>query len=402
MEPVMAFNPTEWIDWVLEHEQEDIHRLALRYAGKKLPLQAMIAQVKGRQIARNKLPTWYGHPSLWYPDTLISEQCSSEATAILKAGQLKGQIVADLTGGLGVDSQVFSMFAERVYYTEPDSLRCSAARWNFAQLNCNNIVITQADAETMIGKGFPERPDTIYLDPSRRNAGGRKVFLLTDLEPDILLLKDRLLLQAERLMVKLSPMLDIRDLLRILPEISEIDIIAWKRECRELVIHLGKKEATVQINCYHAESGQASFSYPVGNGEYSTLPLSAPLQWIYEPHAAVRKSGAWKELCHRFGISALHPNTHLFTSDEELKEFPGRKFRLLDILPFRKTEILERLAGRPVQQVFYNFPEPAAAVIKRMNLSSGEPLYLFYIKTKSGSPEVLLTECVSAEVQIPD
>lgn len=400
MEPFTDFNPADWTGWVQEHEGEDIHNLALRYAGKLLPLQALLAQVKGRQTARIKLPTWYAHPTIWYPDTLITEQSSSEAAALLKAEKLKGQRVADLTGGLGVDSQAFSRYASSVFYSEPDRRRCEAARWNFNELQCGNIHIMQADAETILETGLVQGLDTIYLDPSRRNVGGKKVFLLSDLQPDILLLKERLLQQSENVIIKLSPMMDIKDLLRLLPDTVAIDIIAWRRECRELVVHLGKGKKTPRIQCHHAGSGESTFAYSFEEEEQCTMTLSEPREWLYEPNAAVRKSGAWKTLCKHYGVSALHPNTHLFTSSAELSGFPGRKFRLLDVLPYRKDTLKEKLKGRAVQQVFYNFPEEAGTVIKRMNLASGEPFYLFYVTTKQGSPGILMAECMSRHGQL--
>ncbi|MBK9318830.1 MAG: RsmD family RNA methyltransferase [Bacteroidetes bacterium] len=387
------FNPEEWVSWVLEHENEDTSSLALRYAGKKnLPLKALLHQIKGRRIAKQKLPSWYQFPTIFYPDSTIIEQCSSEATALLKATFVKGKKVADLTGGLGVDSWAFAQEAASVIFCEPDPSRCEAARKNFTILGLRNIEIVCSDAESMLQHKSLEGIDLIYLDPSRRSEGGNKVFRLKDLRPDVLSLKEALLAQSTEVMIKLAPMLDISEGLKQLPETYRVDIISWKGECRELLFHLKKGFHHQQLYCHDAGINENPFVFSLTEERDANLPVAVPGPWIYEPNAAVRKSGAWKSICRQFHVKALHANTHLFTSDHFIKDFPGRAFKLLEVLPFKKEILIDRMKDQRAQLVFHNFPESPERVIQQLNIPSGEPFYLFFVLLANDHPAVLLTE----------
>ncbi len=387
------FKPEEWVSWVVEHENEDTSTLALRYTGKKnLPLKALLHQIKGRRIAKQKLPSWYQFPTIFYPDAVITEQCSSEATAKLKASFVKGKKVADLTGGLGVDSWAFAQEAASVIFCEPDPLRCEAARKNFAILGLRNIEVFHCDAESMLQYKTLEGIDLIYLDPSRRSEGGNKVFRLKDLRPDVLSLKEALLAQSKEVMIKLAPMLDISEGLRQLPETYRVDIIAWKGECRELLFHFRKEGGLPQLLCHNAGANASPFQFSLYEEQQATLLIGAPEKWIYEPDAAVRKSGAWKSICQQFHVKALHANTHVFTSADYVENFPGRVFKLLELLPFKKESILERMKNNSGQLIFHNFPESPSTVIQQLNIPSREPLYLFFVTLANEHPAVLLTE----------
>lgn len=387
------FNPEEWVSWVLEHENEDTSTLALRYTGKNnLPLKALLHQLKGRRIAKQKLPSWYLFPTIFYPDSTIIEQCSSEATATLKSTFVKGKKVADLTGGLGVDSWAFAQEAASVIFCEPDPLRCEAARKNFATLGVKNIEIVCNDAESMLQHKSMEGIDLLYLDPSRRSEGGNKVFRLKDLRPDVLSLKEALLAQSTEAMIKLAPMLDISEGLKQLPETYRVDIISWKGECRELVFHLKKGGGSPVLFCSDAGNSLKPFHFSPEEELQAVLKIGPPDKWIYEPDAAVRKSGAWKSLCQQFEVTALHANTHLFTSEHFVKDFPGRAFKLLELLPYKKEILMDRMNNRNGQLVFHNFPESPQRVIQQLNIPSGEPFYLFFILLANDHPAVLLTE----------
>ncbi|MBL7923675.1 MAG: hypothetical protein JNL88_05715 [Bacteroidia bacterium] len=391
MRNARSFDPGEWTAWLREHADDDPSALALKYAGKKeVPLPYLLRQVKGRQVARHKLPSWYREEALLYPDTLILEQCSSEATALLKAGLASGKKVADLSGGLGVDTWAFAQKAREVLYCEPDAERCKAALHNFEVLGLKNVTVSCTDAETILQQGLPGDTDLIYLDPSRRNAGGKKVYRLEDLQPEVLRLKASLLQQAEEVLIKLSPMLDIREGLRQLPETRRVDVVAWKGECRELLFQLSKKTQQLHISCIEAESESTGFEFSPEEEAQLPLKIAEPSTWLYEAHAAVRKAGPWKSLCKKPGVSMLHPNTHLFTSHELLSDFPGRAFRIEKVLPFKKEKILDALQGHPAQLVFYNFPATAKKVQQELKIPSGEPRYLFFVTLEDGGPAVLL------------
>lgn len=389
---------TRWKEWVNQHENEDVAALALRYSAKPgLPLRFLLQQVKGRQVARHKLHTWYVCNDILYPDALSMEQCSSEVTARFKSAFVQGLSVADLTGGLGVDTWAFSQTAKAVLYNEPDTQRVNTAKHNLEALGCTNVHIQQATAEEATERGLPAGIDLVYIDPSRRDLGGRKVFLLKDLQPDVSHLKEQLLHQAERLMIKLSPMFDVQEGIKLFPETVRVDILSWKGECRELLFHLSSRMEEQASNpllvCTELDSLFPAFTFRFGETAVSSPSMtSTPKTWLYEPHSAVRKAGPWSLLCKRLGMQALHPNTHLFTSENMQPDFPGRRFRILESLPYRPEAITDRLRGNPARMVFYNFPDRAEKVIAQLRIPSGEPLWLFFVTLQDGHPAVLLTE----------
>ena len=207
---------------------------------------------RAQKVAR-KLPAWAAVDGLEIPSALSLEQCSSSATAAYKAS-LAGQAVStsgfaaalpdpiepcpistilDLTGGLGVDSFAFSQVAERVVYFERNAELAAAAGRNFARLGAGNIEVRceEVTPETEL----PEA-DLIYADPARRDAAGRKVFLLEDCTPDILTLLPLLLRKAPAVLVKLSPMADLAMLAeRLGPALREIHVVECDGEVKELL-----------------------------------------------------------------------------------------------------------------------------------------------------------------------
>lgn len=392
MEENSSFDHKKWAAWVQEHENEPVSTLALRYGSRKdLPLHQLLVQVRGRQVARQKLPSFYACPDIRYPDPLILEQCSSEAAAALKAKDAAGKIVADLTGGLGIDTLAFARVAKRVYYCEPDPVRCDAARHNFSALGMEQVVVTQGTAEETAARLLPE-VQLFFLDPSRRSNDGRKVFLLSDLSPDIVRLREMLLSHHARVMVKLAPMLDIREGLRQLPETIRVDVIARKNECRELVFTLADTGAGPEVHCTDTDQPDTVFCYDPAKEQALPLPVGEPEDFLFEPNAALRKAGPWRSLAARFGLKMLHPNSHLFTGSAPVEHFPGRVFRIEEVLPYRKDTIRRALQGASAQLVFYNFPVNAQEVTKALQIPSGEPKYLFFTANGKQRPVVVLAE----------
>lgn len=397
MEQNPSFIPELWINWVQEHENEPVSKLALQYSGaKNLPLKELLTQVKGRQIARLKIPTFYAHPGILYPDSLILEQCSSEETAVQKASWSEGKIVADLTGGLGIDTLAFAKNARKVYYCEPDPARCAAARHNFNLLNIHQVEVVEGSAEKTAAMLVKET-EVFFIDPSRRSVDGRKVFRLEELSPDILQLKELLLSNGALVMVKLAPMLDIREGLRQLPETIRVEVISRKDECRELLFFLSKTTASPDIVCIDTGHPENMFSYQPEKESVLPLPISEPEEYLFEPNASIRKSGPWRSICNTYQIKMLHPNSHLFTGPTPLVDFPGRTFRIEKVLPYKKEKIKSALEGNLAQMVFYNFPVNAADVTKSLGIKSGEPKYLFFTSTASQRTTVLLAERISGD-----
>ena len=278
----------------------------------------------------SKVPSWAGF-DLEYPSSLSTEQCSSEETAAYKAAVVLalGSRVADLTGGLGVDSWAFSRGAEAVWYNEMNVELRAAVERNFERLGACNVSFNSYEI------GRPEwapalrafRPDVIYLDPARRDAQGRKVFRIEDCSPDVLALLPELLDIAAHVVVKLSPMADISVLQRAFEgHLSRIYVVQSGAEVKELLCVLARRSdgVSVQTGDFVFTPGQESGAVADFASEFG--------EYLYEPSAALMKTGAFKLICERFGLRKLAPSTHLYTGPA-LKSPLLKRFRILEVSP---------------------------------------------------------------------
>ncbi|MFM9008375.1 MAG: RsmD family RNA methyltransferase [Bacteroidota bacterium] len=397
MEP--AFDPLDarWNTWLDRHAEEPVAELALKYAGKGLPLEALLNQLKGRKISRHKIPSWYHTPGILYPDPLILEQCSSEGTARFKSAFARGLRVIDLTGGLGVDSWAFAQKAESVLTCEPDPRRADALRLNVERLGLQNASVLCTDAETAVAEQLHAGYDLVYLDPSRRSESGRKVYRIDALQPDVRAMQDRLLESGGTLLIKLAPMLDLQQGIEQLQGTYRIDVLSWKGECRELLFHLRQHNSdAVQVHAHDLESGLPSFHFQADEERSGrNLPDSPPQEFLFEPHAALRKSGARASVCAQFGLKVLHANTQVYTASDDCPAFPGTRWRLIDILPFKVDSLRERFGPEGARMVFYNFPETPERVMSALKLNSSPANSLFFVKLNTGKAAVLHARPIS-------
>jgi 16S rRNA G966 N2-methylase RsmD len=384
------FHPNEWQDWLSKYEDRNVTDLALEFSKRKdLPLPQLLTQIKGRQTAKFKLPTWYQHNEIVYPDSLALEQCSGEIAAKFKAEYFKANNILDLTGGLGVDTWAFSLNSKRVHYNEPDLHRMNSAKHNLNILKCDNIIFSNQTAENYL-INTNENFDLIYLDPSRR-IQGKKVFLLKDLQPDILELKNKLSQLSKNIVVKVGPMLDIQQAIRDLKTIKQIIIVSVKNECKELLINLDyDNEKSTQIHAVELHGDkQYLFSFSFEEERSSDLKIGSINDWIYDPFASIIKSGGFKVLTHRFNINALHPNTHLYTSNSKVDEFPGRIFKVEEVLPYDLKNLKKQMQGKRATLLFRNFPDKAEDVTKKLNIPADEFHYLLFVTNNLGEKKVI-------------
>ena len=206
-----------------------------------------VEQIQARENIKEKLPSWYACQNIFYPSKLSTEQCSSETTAPYKARLTTGNSLCDLTGGLGVDTYFFSRQVDKVTYVERDKSYCEAARFNFLALGATNIEVIHADATTVANQVIA---DTYYIDPARRTTDNKRVFALTDYAPNVLEIKETLLRQGQRLIIKISPMADLSAVLQLLPETTDVHVVSVRNECKELLFVLGKKRTSQAVNIH--------------------------------------------------------------------------------------------------------------------------------------------------------
>ncbi len=362
--------------FVFAHQCDDVRALALRGAPEGVDLRYALQQIEARQILVDKVPSWARCPDVEFPPHLSVEQCSSEAAARYKSGLLSGHSLVDLTGGLGVDCHFLSQRFAQTDYVEREPHLAALAAQNFAVLG-DKIRVHQADCEDFL----PTMPpvDAIYLDPARRNMAGRKTVALADCTPNVVALQELLLEKAQQVLVKLSPMLDIAQLVRELRCVKAVHIVAVGNECKEIL--------ALMARCFVGEP--TIFAVNLPDNEAFALRLSDEKQaaclwadslqhYLYEPNAALLKAGAFRSVAVRYNLRKLHINSHLYTSDEFLPNFPGRQFEVVGTAPFDKKIGKTLLADvAKANLTVRNFPLSVAEVRKKLRLTEGGDIYLF-------------------------
>ena len=348
-------------------------------------------QITSKKQCKKKLPTWFETPLIYYPKKLNIEQTSSEAAARYKSEMVSGESLVDLTGGLGVDSYFFSHQMSVVTHCEIDADLAEIASHNFNILGVANI-------NTFVGDGLQflndvdGRFDWLFLDPSRRDEHKGKVFHLSDCLPDVTEHIDEFFSSANNILIKSAPFLDISAGIKDMKNIREIHIVAVSGEVKELLWVLEKDyfgEIVIKTVNLNADSRQ-TFEFFLHKEKEASSTFHSPLDYLYEPNAAILKSGAFKTIGNRFSLMKIHKHTHLFTSTE-LIEFPGRRFVIKECLAYDK-KISVLLKGLKANISTRNFPITVAQIKKKFKIKDGGKVYLFFITDLDNQLRVLHCE----------
>ena len=113
-------------------------------------------------------------------------------------------------------------------------------------------------------------------------------------------------------------------------------------------------------------------------------------KYLYEPNVSVLKSGAYKLVGEMYNLKKLHKNSHLYTSDILINDFPGRIFEINETCGFNKKELKERLSQiKKANLSVRNFPLSVDELKKRLGVKDGGENYIF-ATTLSCNEKILL------------
>jgi hypothetical protein len=376
-------------EYIREHQHADVHKIAMA----KSPFPGVTGQELAAQIAAmkksvRKLPAWYATKGIYYPPLLSVEQCSSEITAAYKAELSKGGRLIDLTGGFGVDSYYFSKVNESVVHCEINEELSGIAGYNAPLLGQQHTEFFAGDGIAYLqnsGQYF----NTIYIDPARRNSGG-KVFMLKDCTPDVVNHLDLLLDHTDRLLIKTAPLLDISAGLKELRHVAAIHIVSIKNECKELIWILEKDFAALpKIICTTLNSSRKEFSFILGDNE-PPLISGAPQtgKYLYEPDVALLKSGAFNLIAERYQLEKFHHQTQLYLSDEIKESFPGRIFKIDEVRSAAAIKKEKNLLGSVIVR---NYPDKAAALVDKYHIKPDDTQFMIF--TQSEQQGKIILQC---------
>ncbi|WP_347374691.1 class I SAM-dependent methyltransferase [Aequorivita sp. Q41] len=372
-------------DFIRNYKHE-VSKLA--FAGspfKTISVQELIQQIESRKKIEKKLPRWFKTLNIFFPPKLNLEQTSSEITAKYKASLVSGNTLADVTGGFGVDSFYFSEKIAAIHHFEINTALSEVVKNNFKVFGKQTIECFASDGMKAV---LNTKYDVIYIDPSRRHESKGKVFFLKDCEPNVPENIHALLTNCKKLLIKTSPMLDISVGLNELKNVSEIHIVAVNNEVKELLWVLKKDVVSAPyiktINFTKPEIETFNFTW----NETLETTYSLPQKYLYEPNAAILKSGAFNLLSERLKIKKLQKHTHLYTNDT-LINFPGRSFIIKKVVPYTKSEIRAAITFKKANITTRNFSESVDVLRKKWKITDGGAVYLFFI-TNSEDKKVML------------
>ncbi len=432
-------------EFVRRHISDDTTRLILdRKKWPEIDMDLVVNCIESRRKLKGKVQEWYDEPRLIFPYKLSAEQCSSSATARYKAA-LAASIVtsrhpkldlgsphplrlADLTGGLGVDSWFFSKVFDEVLYNEMQPKLYEAALHNFKVLEAGNVCCScSMAAPGELGElleGFV--PDIIYMDPARRGEGGKKVFLLEDCTPDVLTLRDEIFGICRHILLKLSPMADITMVCdRLGVTCREVHIVATAGECKELLIWLDR-EWTSGYTITAVTLGSTPRPYSTESpsdsvpSDHSGLDPESPLTFspleektatptltpaltdysglfLFEPGKALMKSGAFNLISSRFGLTKLGFSTHYYITDSQEKAASltahGKIFKILSSAPLDKRSIKAAAQAYPTAEVTArNIPMDTDALRKKLGTAPSDTHHIFGLRSDLAGNLLLVTE----------
>ena len=381
------------IQFVKKHRDGDVRTLALQARrDSDIDLPWALDQIQGWQIARRKLPSWAAIDGIVYPPHLSMEQCSSEQTARYKHDVVDSlpdgshKTLIDLTGGFGVDFSFMATGCERAIYVERQEHLCKIAKNNFELLGLTHATVINKEAENVLNDLDTDPASTLlYLDPARRNSNSARTYAITDCTPNVLELLPQLFKASRHILIKLSPMLDWHKAVTDLGNrVAQVHIVSVGNECKELLLLLNAShEGEPVIHCVN--DGQRLTFTPSQNNVTVPLADGNDYAFLYEPNASVMKAGCFGLLTERYPIKALAIDSHLFVSNEDIKDFPGRQFVITNQTTMNKKEVKQALADITHANVATrNFHLTAQQLRQRLKLKDGGDTYLFGTTNHAG------------------
>ncbi|MCK5400714.1 MAG: class I SAM-dependent methyltransferase [Flavobacteriaceae bacterium] len=351
----------------------------------------VIEQIEAKKKCKRKLPIWFNANNVYYPNKLNIEQTSSEITAQYKSKLISGKSIVDLTGGFGVDCYYFAKHFKDVIHCEIDNELSQIANHNNKQLNIQNINTLNIDGIEYL-KSTSKKFDWIYADPSRRHSVKGKVFFLKDCLPNIPEHIELHFQHTKNILIKTSPLLDISIGIDELKNVKAIHVVAINNEVKELLWILEKDfKGIISIVTVNIKNGKKEhFNFNLEDETNAEVKYSLPLTYLYEPNSAILKSGAFKIISYKLKIDKLQIHSHLYTSAEYI-DFPGRCFKIFDVLPYNKKAIRKALGSKKANVTVRNFPETVNQLKNKFNIKDGGDLYVFFTTNLNNEKLVIIT-----------
>lgn len=360
-------------DFIKTHRDSDVRALAFKKApDASWPYALILDQIKVHQKAKVKAYNLYESDGFIFPNSDLFEQASSSACANYKTYMFENRgCFVDLTAGAGVDGFTISRGFHQSVFVERDEVSAQLLTHNAACFG-DNIVVVCDDAVDYVRE--MDMCDAVFIDPQRRGNGRKGFFAFEDCSPNIVQLLPVLRRKTRKLIVKASPLIDIERGIVTLKHVSEVHVVQWQRECKEVLFVL---DFQCDVAIDHVEiiavdldddgGVRKRFSYQLKDEKKALIEYGMPEHYLYEPDPAFQKSGGFKSFAVRFGLTKIHPHTHLYTACDIIPDFPGRCVAVEKIVPVHRRFLDVRNADLKIR----NFPSTVQSLRKKLHLKDG-------------------------------
>ena len=365
-------------DYISKNLSTDVFEIILKkQIFSKVTNKEIAEQISAKAKSKKKLPTYFNTPNIYFPNKVNIEQTSSKKTAEFKSKIVTGNTMIDATGGFGVDSMYFSKEFKKIIYIEENKELFEIVKANSKELGLNNIEHLNDDGIEYVKKTNTEI-DLLYIDPSRRNKENKKVHFLSDCSPLIDYDLIESLQNFKTILIKCSPIIDLKKTINDLKVVSKIYIVGINNEVKEVLFSLNKQSNNdIKIKCIELSNRELDFEFNINhidnkkNGDNSEV-----LNYLYEPNSMILKSGAFSLICDRYDVKKLNTNSHLYTS-KELIDFPGRVFEVESVVNYSKRN-LKDLNISKANITTRNFPIDVKDIRRKSKILDGGDNYLFF------------------------
>ena len=307
--------------------------------------RAVLALLEGRRSARVK----FEDAARLFFDRESAEQASAEVVARHTAARFAGsRRIADLGCGAGGDALALAAHAP-VLAVDRDATRLALVAAN-AEVRGLPIEVAEASVEAF---ALPPDIDAVWLDPARRDAGGR----VRDPEQwsPPLSVAVRIASSVPRAGIKVAPGIELSAVPADLPRGVEVEFISHEGTLVEAVLWFGaavsaSRRATVLAA--HLEAGGASIE---GSTDTGMTPIGEPGAYLYDLDPSVGRASL---------VDVVAPMLHAWRLDEHTAYLSGdeppdargdspfaRRFRIDAWMPFAERRLRDALVDLGVTRV---------------------------------------------------
>ncbi|MFT7197954.1 MAG: hypothetical protein ACI83W_002329 [Marinoscillum sp.] len=371
----------------------DVKKLMLNPPNNLKANIAVIAdQILARQKIKQKLPDWYANMDLIMPPPISTEQSSSLATAKYKADLLKGERLVDLTGGMGIDTLTLAANFQEVTYVEQNELLCETFKHNASILSERHIAIFNGLSEDYL-KTFEGQAD-FFIDPARRDENQKKVFHFENCTPNVLEMLPVFRQSANAVLIKAAPMIDITLGILQLQYVKEVHVVSLKSEVKEILFLLDFQHIQpAKIIAVNLESEHSAFEFTLADEKDQAVIYGDTEQYLYDPNSSIMKAGAFKSIANRYDLKKFAPNTHLYTSQTLVENFPGRVFEVI-YRNVTKKELKKILIDGKANVICKNYPIKADALKQQLGLKDGGDWFVLGFRDSKDKSQISLAKFV--------